>query len=124
MPWGVVFPKGSLVHQAQQSAGLVGFADAPLPVHPTQLYEAFAELALFGFLLWIRPLKKYDGQLLLLWLGSYAVMRSVIEVYRGDVERGVAILSTSQYVSIGIMLVTLVMYWHLRRRRRQQTMSL
>lgn len=110
MPWGIHFPLGSLVHQAQQSAGLVGFGEAPLPVHPTQIYESAAELLLFALLVWLRPRKRYDGQLLVTWLIVYAVLRAGIELFRGDVERGVYVLSTSQYVSIGMLTVALLLH--------------
>lgn len=115
MPWGVVFPPGSMVHQAQQSTGLVGIDDIPMPVHPTQLYETVGELGLFVVLVLWRRHKRYDGQLLLVWLASYPLLRSLIEIYRGDVERGVYILSTSQYLSIGVALVAVALFIHLRR---------
>lgn len=119
MPWGVVFPDGSIVHQAQQSAGLVGLADAPLPVHPTQLYEAAVELTLFAVLLWLRGRKRYDGQVFLLWLIAYPVARTVIEMARGDLERGVYVFSTSQYLSVAVAVVAGVLYWKLRKGRAE-----
>lgn len=122
-PWGVVFPSESIVHQAQQSAGLVGIVDLPVAVHPTQLYEALAELALFGLLIAIRRVKRYDGQLLLTWLAAYPLLRSIIEIYRGDFERGVYVLSTSQYISIGVALVAIGLYVHLRRRGRRDELA-
>ncbi len=117
VPWGVVFPDESIVHQAQQSVGLVSITDPPLPVHPTQLYEALAELGLFALLLWLRTRKRYDGQLFLVWLALYPVLRSIIEAYRGDLERGVYVLSTSQYISVLVAAAAVVMYWRLRRTR-------
>ncbi len=120
MPWGIVFPRGSMVHQAQQSEQLVHFSDAALPVHPTQLYEAGAELLLFALLLWLRPRKRFHGQLFLVWLSAYPVVRSIIEVFRGDKERGVYILSTSQFISIGVALAALALFAHLRRQRKQE----
>lgn len=118
-PWGVVFPDGSIVHQAQQSVGLVALADAPLPVHPTQLYEAVVELVLFAVLLWVRGRKRYDGQVFLLWLIAYPVARSLIELARGDLERGVYVLSTSQYLSVAVAAVAAVLYLRLRRGRER-----
>ncbi len=116
--WGIVFPPGSMAQQAQQVAGLVGIGDASLPVHPTQLYEAGAELMLFWLLTWMRPHKRFHGQLFLVWLGLYPVLRSLIEMFRGDKERGVYILSTSQYLSIGVGIAALVIFFYLRAKRQ------
>lgn len=116
-PWAIVFPNNSMAQQQQQSSGLVDVGAASLPVHPTQLYEAGAELALFWLLLLVRPHKRFHGQLFLTWLSIYPVVRSVIEVFRGDKERGVYILSTSQYISIGVAIAAVLVYVHLRRQR-------
>jgi phosphatidylglycerol---prolipoprotein diacylglyceryl transferase len=73
-----------------------------IPLHPTQLYEAFSLLLLFGWLLWVYKIKKFDGQVALSYLIAYPVIRSVIEVFRGDTIRGFVIedvLSTSQFIS-------------------------
>ena len=39
----------------------------------------------------VRPRKRFHGQVLASWLMLYAVLRSVVESYRGDVERGVVL---------------------------------
>ncbi len=53
---GVAFPRGSVAFDVLRSAGAVppGAAETP-PLHPTQLYEAAGELALFGLLLRAPP---------------------------------------------------------------------
>jgi phosphatidylglycerol:prolipoprotein diacylglycerol transferase len=46
----------------------------------------------------------------------YAISRFVIEIYRGD-ERGVIMaMSTSQFVSVVLVPVSLIMLWRLRKR--------
>ena len=119
MPWGIVFPLRSMPHQAHHEAGEVLFNQLPLAVHPTQLYEAGAELLMFFFLLSLRPKKRFHGQILLVWLSVYPVIRSVIEIYRGDKIRGVYFLglSTSQYISIGVALSAAIIYFYLRKKR-------
>ena len=119
LPWAVVFPAGSMAQQSQVADGLVGFDDPSLSVHPTQLYEAGAEMALFWLLLTLRPFKRFHGQLFLTWLAIYPLVRSAIEVFRGDRERGVYVLSTSQYISILVGLAAIAVYVHLRRVRKQ-----
>lgn len=118
LPWAVQFPVGSMAHHQQQADGLIGISDPSLPVHPTQLYEAGFEMAMFWLLLLLRPYKRVHGQLFLTWMALYPIGRSFIELYRGDKERGVyGLLSTSQYISIGIAIAALGLYFYLRKRQ-------
>ncbi len=100
---GLQFPGRGSAWRAQVEAGVIAkSATAALPVQPTQLYESFACLAIFLYLyFWVRPRKRFDGQLFALFLMLYAVARSAIEILRAD-ERGVILgfLSTSQIISI------------------------
>ncbi len=97
LPWAVHFPPESLAYQTfagRSSPGAFLAADrsATLPLHPTQLYESFGELGLFLVLvLLVRPRKRFHGQVLATWLMLYAVLRTVVESFRGDVERGVVL---------------------------------
>jgi phosphatidylglycerol:prolipoprotein diacylglycerol transferase len=59
-----------------------------LPVHPTQLYESIGQTALFVALLWARRYRRFHGHIFALWLICYAFLRSTVETFRGDVERG------------------------------------
>ena len=87
-------------------------------LHPTQLYEAGLEFALFFFLLWLAPRRTFTGQLFLTWAILYAVSRFSIEFLRGD-PRGFVLdglLSTSQFVGIWIFAAALISLFVLRRR--------
>lgn len=118
LPWGIVFPVNSMTHSQQVSDGLVAVHDHPLPVHPTQLYEAGAEIALFAILLFFRTRKRFHGQLFLAWLASYSVIRSLIEILRGDTERGLYYgLSTSQWISLAVAITAVTLFVVLRKRR-------
>ncbi len=78
-----------------------------IPLHPTQLYEAGSLLVLFFGLLWLLRRKVFEGQVALAYLIAYPVIRSIIEVFRGDLVRGFVIddvLSTSQFISIFVFL--------------------
>lgn len=90
-----------------------------VPLHPTQLYEAFSLLVLFFGLLYVERTKKFDGQAMLIYLMAYPIIRSLIEIYRGDEIRGFVIgnvVSTSQFISIGVFAVAaLVLYRRLSR---------
>ncbi|MEZ4270638.1 MAG: prolipoprotein diacylglyceryl transferase [Myxococcota bacterium] len=119
MPWGIVFPVGSQPQSDHQQDGLIGVGDMSLPIHPTQLYEASAEILLFLLLIWLRNRKRFHGQLFLTWMALYPLVRSVIEVFRGDKIRGVWFfgISTSQIISICVAGAAVGMYFHLRKKR-------
>jgi len=77
-------------------------------LHPTQLYEAGALVILFAGLLWIFRHKSFDGQVVLTYFMAYPIIRSIVEIFRGDLIRGFVIdgvLSTSQFISILVFLV-------------------
>jgi phosphatidylglycerol---prolipoprotein diacylglyceryl transferase len=86
------------------------------PLHPTQLYEAGAELLILGVLLWTeRKGRPFAGRTFWLYMLLYAVSRFIIEFYRGD-ERGmVFIFSTSQFISLLLAPLALVMLVYLSR---------
>jgi len=72
-----------------------------LPVHPTQVYETLAGLSLFGLLMLLRRTRKFSGTVFLGWVIGYGVLRSIIEIFRGDGDRGaVGPLSTSQFIGV------------------------
>lgn len=102
-PWyAVVFPD---VARSSAPSGI--------PLYPTQLMESAGEFSIFLLLLLVRSRKKFDGQIFASYLMAYAVLRSTIEYFRGDVERGFVIdpwLSTSQFISMVIFLVGLSLF--------------
>ncbi|MET0401203.1 MAG: prolipoprotein diacylglyceryl transferase [Cystobacter sp.] len=109
-----------------------------LPVYPTQLYESVGQLLLFCALLYARRYRRFHGQIFALWLMSYAVLRTTVELFRGDTERGTlhglleslgasrlaaAVpleawfnISTSQFISLCMFtLGTTLLYWRIRQ---------
>lgn len=62
---------------------------AGLPVHPTQPYMTLKALALFLLGMWLLKRKKFHGQVTCVLLMGYAVLRSIVELFRGDaIARG------------------------------------
>lgn len=59
-----------------------------LGVWPTQLFESAGQLALFALLLFMRRYRRFHGQIFGMWLIAYAILRTSVELFRGDVERG------------------------------------
>lgn len=84
-------------------------------VHPVQAYEGIILFVLFA-LLWKRRLfKKYSGETVVAFVGAYAIIRFIIEFFRGDLIRGYVIdgvLTTSQ--TIGIFTFSFAIYLHLK----------
>jgi phosphatidylglycerol:prolipoprotein diacylglycerol transferase len=76
------------------------------PIHPVQLYESLSLFALTGLLVWlIRGRKLADGATALVYLMGYAAIRFVMEMFRGDIDRGFVLggwLSTSQFIAMGL----------------------
>jgi prolipoprotein diacylglyceryl transferase len=83
---------GQVFHQAVP--GSVRIADwvaqhgHTLPVWPTQLFESAGQLMVFAALLTMRRFRRFHGEIFGIWLMCYAVLRSTVEVFRGDLERG------------------------------------
>ena len=103
-------PTGSSWFGVRLTSDLVERQFQGILLHPTQLYEAGALFILFIGLLVVLKYKKFDGQVALTYLLSYPIIRSIIEIYRGDLIRGFVIediLSTSQFISILVFIAAL-----------------
>ncbi len=88
----VVEATGEVLHHAAPGAvrisEWVASHGTTLPVYPTQIYESLGQLLLFMGLLYARRFRRFHGQIFSLWLMAYAVLRTSVELFRGDVERG------------------------------------
>lgn len=92
------------------------------PLHPTQLYSSTTIFAILLIIMFVSRRKQFDGQLFLLYLMLYAIARSILEVFRGDLARGFLIeniLSNSQFISIIIFLLALFFYIKLAKKSRR-----
>lgn len=98
LPWAVTFTRPD------------SLAPVGVPLHPTQLYEAFTNLFIFSCLWMFRRKKTYNGQVFLLYILLYGVARSIIEIFRGDDRGGFlfGVLSVSQV--IGLLLAFLAAF--------------
>jgi len=88
-------------------------------LHPTQLYEAGFILCILIGLLVLKRRKQFEGQLFLIYLITYAAGRAMLELLRGDLDRGFVInniLSNSQFISLLIISVAIYFYVKLRRK--------
>lgn len=111
LPWGVKFSQ--LGHE-------ITGVPTDVPLHPTQLYESFAMLIAFFFLLWLHKRKRFSGQVILAYALIYSIIRFAVEFVRDD-PRGDLLglttltgLSTSQIISLVVgasALVLLIIRW-------------
>jgi len=101
--WGVTFT---------QSLG----APNGVPLIPVQLFEAGFNIIILAVLLIWRPDRKHKGILLPMYLAAYAIGRFVLEFMRGDASRGVFIFSTSQWISLLVILPAAIALIYLRRK--------
>lgn len=112
LPWAVTFTN-------PYSAQLVG-VPLNVPLHPTQLYEALAEAAIFGLLLLLWRRRRFPGQIFASYLMLYAVARFVIEFFRDDPRGGFLFdgaLSFPQVWSL-VLFVAAGLFWLRQRRQR------
>jgi phosphatidylglycerol:prolipoprotein diacylglycerol transferase len=87
-----------------------------MPVHPTQIYESAACLAMGAFcLLYVHPRKRYDGQVFLAFVSLYAAARFTLEVLRQDDRGEIFGLSTSQLIGLLLAICAFVLDRYLRR---------
>lgn len=94
------------------------------PLHPTQLYEAVFIFSLLVVLNSFKSKKKFDGQIFLIYLMAYATGRGVLELFRGDIERGFLIdniLSNSQFISL--LMISIALYFYLRLNRKSNLLN-
>ena len=109
VPWAITFHN----EYAEQNVG----TPLNVPLHPTQLYEAGAELLILALLLATeRKGRPFAGRTFWLYMLLYGISRFVIEFYRGDSRGAVGMFSTSQFVSLVIIPLSLVMLYYLGRR--------
>lgn len=108
VPWAVVFSNPAAFANVGTPLGI--------PLHPTQLYEAGAELLILVLLLVTeRRGRPFPGRTFWLYMILYAVSRYIIEFYRGD-PRGVIFgVSTSQFISLVLAPLAIVMLIWLSR---------
>jgi len=107
-PWGITFTDPFAASNVGTPLGV--------PLHPTQLYEAGAELLILLILLWSeRKGRPYAGRTFWLYMLLYAISRFIIEFYRGDDRGTVGMFSTSQFISILLAPLAIVMLIWLSR---------
>jgi phosphatidylglycerol:prolipoprotein diacylglycerol transferase len=119
--WAVRFPANSPASLQQAELGLLpSSAVESLPVHPTQLYESLAGIALLFLVIAVRRRQRVAGYALAAFAMGYGVLRYLIEIVRADPNRGtVGPWSTSQFIAIATFVAASALVVTLRRRREE-----
>jgi phosphatidylglycerol---prolipoprotein diacylglyceryl transferase len=108
LPWAITFTNPLAAENVGTPLGV--------PLHPTQLYEAGAELLiLIALLVTERRGRPFPGRTFWAYMFLYAVSRYVIEMYRGDPRGTVLGFSTSQFISLVLGPLSLAMLFYLSR---------
>src|SRR5882672_11915239 len=76
LPWAVTFTDP----RAFQLTGVT----LGVPLHPTQLYHALADFLILGITVWMMKRRRFEGQVFWTYIFLYAVLRFVVEIFRGD----------------------------------------
>ncbi|HET6957006.1 MAG TPA: prolipoprotein diacylglyceryl transferase family protein, partial [Vicinamibacterales bacterium] len=108
VPWAITFTDPFAASNVGTPLGV--------PLHPTQLYEAGAELLILIFLLTTEKLgRKFPGRTFWLYMLLYSISRYIIEFYRGDERGTVGPFSTSQFISLLLAPLAIAMLLYLGR---------
>lgn len=85
LPWGVVFPWGSLPHLHQMTHRFDAILVGPSAVHPTQLYEMLAAVSVAALALWLLHRRLPEGLVVLPCALAFLILRGA-----GAAQRAVA----------------------------------
>ena len=108
VPWAIIFSNPAAAANVGTPLGI--------PLHPTQIYEAGAELLILIFLLATEKRGRYfAGRTFWAYMFLYAVSRYIVEIYRGDPRGEVFGVSTSQFISLVLAPLSVVMLVWLSR---------
>lgn len=111
VPWAITF--------TDPAAAINVGTPLNIPLHPTQLYEAGAELLILGLLLSTERKGGYfPGRTFWLYMLLYGITRFIIEFYRADPRGDMFGMSTSQFVSVLLVPLSLAMLIWLSRRNQ------
>jgi phosphatidylglycerol---prolipoprotein diacylglyceryl transferase len=88
-------------------------------LHATQIYDMLNGIFVFGLLHWRYFRKKFEGEIVLLLFVLYPTFRGIIELLRGDADRGVyfdGLVSTGQITGGIFILIAISLYVYLLKK--------
>ncbi len=87
------------------------FAPNNVKLFPTQLMMSGGDFIIAGVLLWYARKDRMKGKIGTLYLILYSIGRFIIEFFRNDDRGSVGFLSTSQFISIFAIIISLVLFF-------------
>lgn len=111
-PWGITYTS-EIAHQRMGTP-------LHVPLHPTPIYESGLQMVNFAICFWMFKRNAPGWSVMAAFFGLYGTERFFIEFFRADAMRGqFGIFSTSQWISLGMVAISIVMaVWIIRRERR------
>lgn len=98
LPWAVIFTNPESLCPVRG-----------VPLHPSQLYEAFLALGVFGVIYGFRTRKRYAGQLILLYFCLAGLVRFGVEFFRSPLDyRGPIIWDSMPLTQVMALVIALV----------------
>lgn len=85
------------------------YAPNGIPLIPTQLLSSAGNFAIASFLFWYAAKSRKDGTVGAMYMILYSTGRFIIEMFRDDLRGAWGGLSTSQLISIGILLLGIIL---------------
>ncbi|MGL4451334.1 MAG: prolipoprotein diacylglyceryl transferase [Sarcina sp.] len=99
-----------------------GLAPADVHLHPTQIYCAIFDFLLAAYLLWYaKNREKKSGDTICMYLIIYSIGRFLVEFLRNDPRGNVGMLSTSQFISIFMLIAGILIYNRHRFKGRKKS---
>jgi len=120
IPWALQFPRtldkagmvdGSPAFLHHYELGLVHLSDThALPIHPTQLYSFFSDVALFFVLISFFKFRRRNGEIVLLFGIIYPIIRFCMELLRDDTPLFFNLFTIAQIISIFVFVASSILF--------------
>ncbi|WP_102401632.1 prolipoprotein diacylglyceryl transferase [Haloimpatiens massiliensis] len=86
------------------------FAPVGVHLHPTQIYSSIFDFALCAFLLWYDKKNEKEGRVFSMYFILYGIGRFLVEFLRDDPRGTVWMFSTSQFISIIMVIFAILVF--------------
>lgn len=114
LPWAVTF--------TNPEAHLLSGTPLGVPLHPVQLYTTGINMVSLAILLLVWRRRRFPGQVAALYFMLEGVQRSIIETWRGDLDRGLWLglpwLSTGRITALVLVLFGVCLWMFFTRKHR------
>ena len=114
LPWSVTFTNPDAAWLSGTPLGIA--------LHPVQLYSSLASASILGLLLLVGLRRRFTGQVMALYFILEGAARIIVEMWRGDLDRGFLLgipwLSTGRLTALAFMTFGLFLWIWLSRARQ------